>query len=85
MMLDPQPTLLEKNVIIREYSLVTCNCFTYRAEPRTGTYIKHITRDHSPASLLARRLDLQKTYHVITIHRCDVTADTEKTASSVVA
>jgi hypothetical protein len=35
--------------------LVTCNCFTYIAEERTWTYIKHISRDRYPGSLLARR------------------------------
>jgi hypothetical protein len=34
---------------------------TYIAAERTCTYSKHIWRDHYPASLLARRSDLQKT------------------------
>jgi hypothetical protein len=38
---------------------VTCNYFTYIGEERTWTYSKHISRDRYPASLLARRSDLQ--------------------------
>jgi hypothetical protein len=36
--------------------------FTYIAEERTWTYSKRIWRDLYPASLLARRWDLQKTH-----------------------
>jgi hypothetical protein len=39
---------------------VTCNCFSYIAEGRTWAYSKHVSRDHYPGSLLARRSDLQK-------------------------
>jgi hypothetical protein len=41
---------------------VTCNCFIYIGEERTWTYSKHISRDRYPASLLARRSDIQKTH-----------------------
>jgi hypothetical protein len=64
---------------------VTCNSFTYIAEEQTWAYSKYISRDHYPASLLVRLLDLQKTHHVISVHCCDITTDTEITASSIVA
>jgi hypothetical protein len=47
--------------------LLTHNCLeqilslSYTAAERTWTYNKHISRDRYPASLLARRSDLQKT------------------------
>jgi hypothetical protein len=47
-------------------------------------YRKHMSRDRYPARLLARRLDLQKTRHVITIQCCDVTAALSVVACSTV-
>jgi hypothetical protein len=40
---------------------LTAHGYRYIAAERTWTYSKHILRDRYPASLLARRLDLQKT------------------------
>jgi hypothetical protein len=65
--------------------LVACNRFAYIAEERIWTLSKHISRDRYPASLLARQSDIQKICHVIIIRCCDVTADTDKTTSSIVA
>jgi hypothetical protein len=49
-------------------------------------YKKHISRDRYPASLLARRSNLQKyTSHDRCLLLCEVTANTENTASSIVA
>jgi hypothetical protein len=41
---------------------------TYIAAERTWTYSKHISRDRYPASVLARRSDLQKTELPLLLH-----------------
>jgi hypothetical protein len=66
-------------------SELTAHGSRYIAAERTWTCSKHISRDRYSASLLGRRSDLQKSCHVITIHCCNFTADTENTASSIVA
>jgi hypothetical protein len=43
---------------------------SYIAAERTWNYSEHISRDRYPASLLARRSDLQKIHHVVSVHCC---------------
>jgi hypothetical protein len=69
------PCLLVR--VLLRLLFVTCKSFTFISEERTWTYSKYISCDRYPASLLARRSDLQKTRHVITIKCCDVTTNTE--------
>jgi hypothetical protein len=52
---------------------------SYIAAERTWIYGKHISRGHNPASLLARRSDLQKIRHLVSIHCCVMSPRTQKT------
>jgi hypothetical protein len=60
---------------------VICNCFTYTciAEEWTWTYSKHISRDRYPASLLARRSDLQKIHVTSSLSTVVTSPRTRKT------
>jgi hypothetical protein len=80
-----RPTSNSSVLLVLIRSELTAHGSRYVAAERTWTCSKHTLRDRYPASLLARRSDLEKTFHVITIHYCDVIADTENTVSSIVA
>jgi hypothetical protein len=52
---------------------------SYIAAEWTWTYSKHISRDRYAANLLARRSDLQKKGHVVSIHCCVTSPRRRKT------
>jgi hypothetical protein len=58
---------------------VTCNCFSYIDEEGTWTYSKHTSCDRCPASLLARRSDLQKTHVTLSLSTVVTSSRTRKT------